>query len=290
MATSVMKSHNRALQVNPVRRVLGWTPLVLLLLLLLVMLFPLLLIVFSSFKTEAEYYANGPFALPQGISLDALSKVWQSTDYPTKLMNSIIISVGTAVLATLLSLFNAFAIAIGNIKGRGLFLIFFLLAITLPTESLVYPLYYIFKTVHLYDTQLSVILISAVLHSAFGTYLLTTVFQSFPKELLEAAKLDGANKLQLLRNVVVPLNMPSLSVLFVFFFIWTWNDFFMPLIFLISNSKQTVPLAVLAAHGEHSSTVTTQAAAGLLGIVPCLIFFIIFQRTLTRGVAVGSIK
>jgi raffinose/stachyose/melibiose transport system permease protein len=272
------------------RRLTAWVPLVLLALLLLVMLFPLLLVVLSSFKTEAEYATNGPFALPQSLNFDVLTSTWRSTDYPVKLLNSAVISIGTAVLATVLSLFNAFAIAIGKIRGRAVFLSFFLLAITLPTEALIYPLYYLFKAIHLYDTQLSVILITATLHSAFGTYLMTTVLNSFPKELLEAARLDGATKLQLLSRVVVPLSMPSLSVLFVFFFIWTWNDFFLPLIFLISNAKQTVPLAVLSAQGEHGSVITTQAAASLLGILPCIIFFIIFQRTLTRGVAVGSIK
>lgn len=272
------------------RRLLGWLPVVLLGLLLLGMLFPLLLIVFSSFKTEAEYYANGPFALPQSLNFDAIVKTWQNTDYPTKLGNSIYISTVTALLAAVLSLCNAFALGIGKIRGRGFFLLFFLLAITLPNEALVYPLYYFFKTVGLYDNQLSVILISATLHSAFGTYLMTTVLGSFPTELLEAARLDGATKLQMLWRIVVPLSMPSLSVLFVFFFIWTWNDFFTPLIFLISNSKQTVPLAVLLAQGERTSIITNQAAAALLGILPCLIFFIIFQRTLTRGVAVGSIK
>ncbi len=84
--------------------------------------------------------------------------------------------------------------------------------------------------------------------------------------------------------------MPTLSGRFVFFSIWTWNEFSMPLIFLISNAKQTVPLAVLSAWGEHNAVITRQAAAALLGILPCLIFFIIFQRALTRGVAVGSIK
>lgn len=272
------------------RRVLDWLPVVLLGLLLLVMLFPLLLVVFSSFKTEAEYFANGPFALPQSLNFDAIVKTWQNTDYPTKLGNSIFISTATALLAAVLSLCNAFALGIGKIRGRGFFLLFFLLAITLPNEALVYPLYYIFKTVGLYDNQLSVILISATLHSAFGTYLMTTVLGSFPTELLEAARLDGATKMQMLWRIVVPLSMPSLSVLFVFFFIWTWNDFFTPLIFLISNSNQTVPLAVLLAQGERTSVITNQAAAALLGILPCLIFFIIFQRTLTRGVAVGSIK
>ena len=290
MATTTMPAGIQVAPPSMLRRLTAWVPLVLLALLLLVMLFPLLLVVLSSFKTEAEYATNGPFALPQSLNFDVLTSTWRSTDYPVKLLNSAVISIGTAVLATVLSLFNAFAIAIGKIRGRAVFLSFFLLAITLPTEALIYPLYYLFKAIHLYDTQLSVILITATLHSAFGTYLMTTVLNSFPKELLEAARLDGATKLQLLSRVVVPLSMPSLSVLFVFFFIWTWNDFFLPLIFLISNAKQTVPLAVLSAQGEHGSVITTQAAASLLGILPCIIFFIIFQRTLTRGVAVGSIK
>jgi raffinose/stachyose/melibiose transport system permease protein len=290
MATTTMSPGIKVAPPSLLRRLLGWIPLVLLSLLLLVMLFPLLLVVISSFKTEAEYATNGPFALPQSLNFDVLTSTWQSTDYPVKLLNSAIISIGTAALATVLSLFNAFAIAIGKIRGRAAFLSFFLLAITLPTEALIYPLYYMFKAVHLYDTQLSVILITATLHSAFGTYLMTTVLNSFPKELLEAARLDGATRMQLLWRVIVPLSMPSLSVLFVFFFIWTWNDFFLPLIFLISNAKQTVPLAVLSAQGEHGSVITTQAAASLLGILPCILFFIVFQRTLTRGVAVGSIK
>jgi raffinose/stachyose/melibiose transport system permease protein len=275
---------------GPLNRIVSWIPLVLLSLLLLLMLFPLALVVLSSFKTEAEYATNGPFALPQSLNFDVLISTWQSTNYPLKLANSMLISIGTAVLATVLSLFNAFAISIGKIRGRAAFLAFFLLAITLPTEALIYPLYYMFKAVHLYDTQLSVILITATLHSAFGTYLMSTVLNSFPKELLEAARLDGATKMQLLWRVVVPLSMPSLSVLFVFFFIWTWNDFFLPLIFLISNAKQTVPLAVLSAQGEHGSVITTQAAAALLGILPCILFFLIFQRTLTRGVTVGGVK
>ena len=107
---------------------------------------------------------------------------------------------------------------------------------------------------------------------------------------MEAAIIDRYNKLQLLIKIVVPINMPSLSVLFVFFFIWTWNDLFTPLIFLISNAKQTVPLAMALARAEHNVTITLQSSAALLGILPCIIFFILFQRTLTKGITAGSIK
>ncbi len=90
--------------------------------------------------------------------------------------------------------------------------------------------------------------------------------------------------------MVIPISLPSLSVLFVFFFIWTWNEFFLPLIFLISNGKQTVPLQLRWRSRERGVVITTQSAAALLGILPCIIFFFLFQRTLTRGVTAGSIK
>lgn len=258
--------------------------------LLLVMVFPLIMITITSFKTETEYYANGPLSLPERINLDIIIGTWERTEYTGKLVNSTIVSATTALLATGLSLLNAFALGIGKIKGRALILLFFMLAMTLPGEALIYPLYYFFKLTHLYDTLASVILASTVLSASFGTYLLTSVFSSFDKEITEAAMIDGCNKVRLLFNIVLPISLPALSVLFVLFFVGTWNDFFLSLILLISSRNYTVPVAMALARGERNLVITTQSAAALLGILPCLIFFAIFQRTLTRGVTAGSIK
>lgn len=271
-------------------RAYNWLTVGLLIALLALMVAPLLLVVINSFKTEAEYNQFGPLALPQGLSLESLTITWQRVDYTTKLANSLIISLSAALLAIALSLFNAFAMGIGRVRGATFFLVFFIVAITLPNEALIYPHYYLFKAVGLYDTRISVILILAALNTAFGTYLLTSVFKAFPRELIEAAMIDGAGPLKLLWRMVIPISLPSLSVLFVFFFIWTWNEFFLPLIFLISNSKQTVPLAMALARGERGVVITTQSAAALLGVLPCIIFFVLFQRTLTRGITAGSVK
>jgi raffinose/stachyose/melibiose transport system permease protein len=258
--------------------------------LLFIMIFPLIMITITSFKTETEYYANGPLSLPERINLDIITGTWERTEYTGKLVNSAIVSVTTALLATGLSLLNAFALGIGKIKGRALILLFFMLAMTLPGEALIYPLYYFFKLVKLYDTLASVILASTVLSASFGTYLLTSVFNAFDREVLEAAMIDGCNKVRLLFNIVMPISIPALSVLFVLFFVGTWNDFFLSLILLISSRNYTVPVAMALARGERNLVITTQSAAALLGILPCLIFFAIFQRTLTRGVTAGSIK
>jgi raffinose/stachyose/melibiose transport system permease protein len=271
-------------------RLKDWFTLLFLFVMLIGMLFPLAVITMNTFKTEDEYYAGGPLSLPQSLNTSALELAWKSTDYSTKLVNSALISVSTAILAVGLALFNAFALGIGKVRGKTFVMLFFLLATTLPAEALAYPMYYFFKLVGLYNTRTAVVLLSAALHSAFGTYLLSSVFSAFPKELIEAAIIDGANKLQLLIRILIPLNMPTLSVLFVFFFIGTWNDFFLPLILLISNSKQTVPVALAMARAEHNIVITSQSAAALLGIIPCLIFFLLFQRTLTRGLTTGSLK
>ncbi|HLO32592.1 MAG TPA: carbohydrate ABC transporter permease [Anaerolineales bacterium] len=267
-----------------------YASLVLLSVLVLFMVFPLILITLTSFKSESEYYTNGPLALPQTINLDILSYTWKHTDYTRLLINSTVISVSAAVLAVGISLLNAYALAIGKIKGRALLLLFFMMAMTLPGEALIYPAYYFFKAVKLYDTLWSVILLEAALSASFGTYLLTSVLKSFDREILEAAMIDGCSKLQLLTRIVFPLTLPSISVLLVFFFVGTWNDFFIPLIMLISSKNYTVPVAMALARAEHNVTVTLQSSAALLGVIPCIIFFVLFQRSLTRGVTAGSIK
>ncbi|NRD08619.1 carbohydrate ABC transporter permease [Rathayibacter agropyri] len=251
---------------------------------------PVLLILLNSFKTPAEYSASGPLAFPTGLSFDGLSTFWNRVDFPEKLGNSILISGSVAILAVALSVLNAYAIGIGRVKGRSWIIILFLLANMLPQEALLYPLYYMFKAVGIYDTQLSVIIIFTVIQSAFGTYLLSSVYGTFPKEILEAAALDGASKWQVLTRVIVPISRPTLSVLMIFFFIWTWNEFLIPLVFLVSDATQTVPIAISSLQGDKIMDVTTTSASALLGLLPTLIFFLIFQRTLTRGITAGAVK
>jgi len=278
---------NRSLIVNGTVKSIS---LIALITLLLIMVSPFAIITFNAFKTEDELYAHGPLSLPQSLNFKNLRETWARVDYTTKLWNSLVISTAVAFLAIGVSLFNAYALGIGRVKGKAFLLVFFILAITLPQEVLAYPLYYFFKSVGLYNTRLAVILVFTVLHASYGTYLLTSVFSVFTRELIDAAMIDGCNKMQLLFRIVVPLSMPSLSVLFVFFFIWTWNEFFLPLVFLVSNAKQTVPLAAAVFQTQHETLLTPQSASAFLGVLPCIIFFILFQRTLTKGITVGAIK
>ncbi|HUG50272.1 MAG TPA: carbohydrate ABC transporter permease [Terrimesophilobacter sp.] len=251
---------------------------------------PFLIILINSFKSPAEYTTSGPLTWPKELYFNGIETFWTRVNFPEKLWNSFLISSVVAVAAVLISVLNAFAIGIGRVRGRIWIIILFLLANMIPQEALLYPLYYMFKQVGLYDNVWSVIIIFTVIQSAFGTYLLSSVYGTFPKELLEAASLDGAGRWQILWRVIVPISRPTLSVLVIFFFIWTWNEFLIPLTFLVSNANQTVPVAIAVLQGDRLMDVTTTSASALLGLIPTLVFFLIFQRTLTRGITAGAVK
>jgi raffinose/stachyose/melibiose transport system permease protein len=258
--------------------------------LLLLVVAPLLVVALNAVKSPSEYASNGPLSLPDHLYWKGIVDFWNRVDFGEKLWNSFISSFAVAVLGVLLSILNAYALGIGRVRGRIWFLIFFLVANLLPQEVLVYPLYYLSKQLHLYDSLFAIVIIFTVVQSAFGTYLLTSVYAEFPTELLDAAEVDGASRWRTLWRVVVPVSRPTLGVLFTFFFIWTWNEFFLPLVFLISNDKQTVPVALGVLQGDRLMDATTTSASALIGILPAMLFFLIFQRTLTRGITAGAIK
>jgi len=253
-------------------------------------LFPFLLAAANSIKSGVDYALHGPLALPQSFDLTSLIEFWNDVDFSRKLLNSAIISGCAALGAVFLGLLNAYAIGVGRVRGRRLILALILVAIMVPQESLIFPLYYMSKPVGLYNSIGGVAIIFAILQSAFATYLLSSVMTALPRDIIEAAEIDGASRWQALWLVIVPMLRPTLGVLITFFFLWTWNEFLIPLVFLPSNDNQTVALALGILQGQHGSEPSRVAAASLLGMAPTVIFFLIFQRTLTRGLVVGAVK
>ncbi|MER6434170.1 carbohydrate ABC transporter permease [Streptomyces sp900105245] len=256
----------------------------------LAFLAPFAIILLNSVKTSADYRSHGSLSWPEHWNWNIISDVWQRVDFTQKVINSIEVSLGVVLIAVVVALFNAYAIGIGRIRLRTAFLVFFLGVNVLPQEGLVYPIYYLFKEMGLYDGKFGYTILIGVIYSAFGTYLLSSVFAAFPKELIEAASLDGAGRWTILWRIILPMSWPTLSVMCVFFFVWSWNEFLYPLVLLISNDNQTVPLGLSVMQGQYTSDPTATSAAALLGVIPMVVFFLIFQRSLTRGVTAGAVK
>ncbi|MBH9978659.1 carbohydrate ABC transporter permease [Bifidobacterium sp. W8108] len=285
-----MSAHITVPKARKNRTVGDWVILALLIVGGLIMLFPFFILLLNAFKTAADYNASGPLSWPSEFSLAGLEKFWTRVRFPQKVWNSIWISGLVSVLAVVLSVLNSFALGIGRVKGRRWIVLLIMLANMMPQEALLYPLYMMFKSMGLYNSQWAIVIIFTVIQSAFGTYLLSSVYGTFPKAILEAATIDGASRWKILKDIVFPISTPTLSVMLVFFFIWTWNEYMIPMAFLIDNSKQTVPIAIASLTGDRLMDVTTTAAASLISIVPTLIFYLIFQRTLSRGITTGAVK
>ncbi len=267
-----------------------WIVLVLIALGAILVVFPMLLLLINAFKSPADYANSNPLELPEAFSVDGIKAFWSGNDFPRALWNSVFISGMVAILAVVLSVLNAFAIGIGRVRGRTWLVLVFLMANLVPQEMLFDPLFKMYDRMGLLSNPWSVIITFTVIQSAFGTYLLSSLLGTFPREILEAAAVDGASRFRSLRSIIVPILKPTLSVLMVFFFIWTWNEFLLPLAFLNTDESLTVPLVLEQLNGERQTDTTTLIAGTLISIIPTIIFFLIFQRTLTRGITAGAVK
>ncbi|WP_062300156.1 carbohydrate ABC transporter permease [Demequina maris] len=267
-----------------------WVMLILAVLGAIAIVFPMLLLLLNAFKSPQDYANSGPLELPQALSFEGIKTFWETQNFPRALWNSIFISTMVAIIAVIVSVLNSFAIGIGRVRGRTWIVLIFLMANLVPQEMLFDPLFKLYDDLGLLSNPWSVILTFVVIQSAFGTYLLSSLLGTFPKEILEAASVDGASRWRVLRSVIVPIVRPTLSVLMVFFFIWTWNEFLLPLAFLNTSDSLTVPLLLEQLNGERQTDTTTLIAGTLISIIPTIIFFLIFQRTLTRGITAGAVK
>ncbi len=272
------------------RTVAEWALLVLAVLGALAVVFPMILLVLNAFKSPADYANSSPLDLPQKLDFTGITTFWTTQNFPRALWNSIFISGMVAILAVVLSVLNSFAIGIGRVRGRTWLVLVFLMANLVPQEMLFDPLFKLYDRLGLLSNPWSVIITFTVIQSAFGTYLLSSLLGTFPREILEAAAVDGATRWRALRSVIVPVIRPTLAVLMVFFFIWTWNEFLLPMAFLNTNDSLTVPLVLEQLNGERQTDTTTLVAGTLISTIPTIIFFLIFQRTLTRGITAGAVK
>jgi raffinose/stachyose/melibiose transport system permease protein len=286
-----MSATLNTLPLNRTRRtLLNWIMLLVAIVVAIIIAAPFLLLVLNSFKTGADYSTNGPLAWPTTFTLDAFADYLSRVNFPRALWNSILSSTVIAFAGTGLALLASYAIGIGRIRASTAITAILLIATMVPHEALIYPLFYGAQAAGLLNSIWSVIIVFTMLWAAYGTYILSSVMSTFPHEVLEAAAIDGAGRWRILWQVVFPIVRPTLSVLVVFIFIWSWNEFYIPLILLGDPASQTVPIALSTLRGQHSIDITVVNAGSLLSLIPTLVFFLIFQRTISRGVTAGAVK
>lgn len=255
----------------------------------IVMLIPLVWLVGTSLKSPTEdIFQFPPRLFPEQPTLQNFVTVWQSNPFGRYLLNSTIVSVLTVILNLLFCSLAAYPLARLNFRGRDGIFTAIVATIMIPFQIVMIPLYVLAVQLGLRNTYLGVIF--PAIASAFGIFLLRQAFQGVPKELEEAARIDGCSELGIWWYVMLPSIRPALLTLAIFVFIGSWSDFLWPLIVLDRPEYYTLPLGVAALAGTFSLDWRLIAAGSVISILPILLFFVVMQRYVVPTEAGSGVK
>ena len=254
-----------------------------------VMIMPFAWMLLASVKDLGQIYQVPPNWIPDPFVFQNYVNAWTAVPFATGYINSAIVTV-TVVVANLLTCsMAAYAFARIEFPFRHTLFILFLATLMVPEQVTIIPLYIIIESLGLADTLLSLI-IPYALFNAFGVFLLRQFIKSLPVDLEEAAIVDGANRWTIYWRIILPLIRPALAAFGIFTFLFQWNNFFRPLIFLNSIDNYTVPLAINFFRGQYATDFALLMAGSAISIVPVLVVYVIGQRQIIEGIATTGLK
>jgi multiple sugar transport system permease protein len=259
-------------------------------LLCLLMIYPFLWLIFSSFKTAKDIVTLPVQLLPRAAwTLEPFQRVLTASEVPRAYLNSLLLSVAAVFIILVTSSLGGYVFARLHFPGRDLIFLFILSTTMVPFITLLIPLYLVMQRLGLLNTYMAVLLPSLV--SSFGIFLCRQFIYVIPRDLYEAAKIDGCGDLAIFVRIIVPLIKPVLSTLAIFAFLGTFNSYLWPLVVLTDSSKFTLPIALtklLSTYGVTNYDLIMPAS--LLASVPPIVVYLTFQRNFVRGIALSSLK
>jgi multiple sugar transport system permease protein len=261
-----------------------------LILLTLVFVSPLLFMLTTSFKTDVESVSATPTWIPKEPTLDGYRTMLETAQTPVLrwFLNSLLAATGQAILILIVASMAAYALARMEFRGRRVLTAMILATLFIPPVSLLVPNYVIVSQLGWLDSLPAVIVPGAA--AAFGVFFLRQFFISLPRELEEAALLDGANRWQIFYKVILPLSKPALATLALLSFLVNWNDFLWPLYVLFSPERLTLQPGLSTLQSAFSTNYATIMVGGVIASIPVLIMYIIAQRFVIEGVSRSGLK
>ena len=261
--------------------------------LIVIVLYPAVWMLMSSFKPSSEIVGNVSL-IPTDFTVANFQKAIEGiggVSFWTFFMNSTILAVGSVVGITLSCSISAYAFARIDFPGRNVFFALMIGTLLLPFHVVIIPQYIVFNRLGLVDTFVPLLIGKFLAAEAFFVFLMVQFMRNLPRELDEAARIDGAGHVRIFRSIMLPLMKPALVTSAIFAFIWSWNDFFGPLLYLKKPDLYSLPIALrLFVDQTTTSDYGAQMAMAVLALVPVMLFFLVFQRYLVEGVATQGLK
>jgi raffinose/stachyose/melibiose transport system permease protein len=252
--------------------------------------YPLLIMLASSLKTTGEIFANPLNLIPETIRLVNYVEAWNQANFGTYFRNSLFVGVISVLLILFFGSMAAYVLARFNFPGNRAIYLLFLAGFMIPIRLAIVPLFVMMRDLHLLDTLWSLIVVYIAGGMPFTIFLMVNFFRHVPRDLEDAAVLDGAGPFQVYYQIMLPLVRPALATVGLFHFLSVWNDFFFPLIFIRSANLRTVPLGVSTFFGEYSNDWSLMFAALSISIMPVIIVYLLASKQFIAGLTAGAIK
>ncbi len=254
----------------------------------LVLLFPLYWMVVVAFSSRRDLLAGRVGLVPDSLTRENFTRVLDSFPVATWLGNSVAISLCVAVLTVVTNLMAGYAFAHLRFRGSGVLFVLALGTLVLPVQVIMVALFRLVSELELYGTYWAVILPTSA--SALGMFLTRQYVLGIPRDLFDAARLDGAGEWRIFTRIVLPLSKPLLAVLFFMSLLSSWNDFAWPLIALKDNDLFTLPIGLLYLQGQYGPDYTATMAFALINVAPMVVLFLVFQRYFVQGFASSGLR
>ena len=255
-----------------------------------IQLFPLIWLIDFSLGSSNEMFTNGLLIIPEKIRWDNYVKAFVDGNFLHYLRNSILINTLAVVLVVIISIMAAFACQRMKWKFSGLISTLLVMGMMIPIHATLLPNYKIYNSLHLTDSIWALLIPYVAFSLPQGMFLMTGFLQSVPKELEEAAVMDGCGIYRIVFQIITPLLKPSIATVAIMTFLNNWNEFMMASTYLSSPKWKTLPFSVLEFTGEYSSNYAVQFAVMALTAAPAVIIYIILNKHITKGVAMGAVK
>ncbi len=253
------------------------------------MLLPVVWVVLQSFELPADQSSVPPVWFPAQLTLSSYRTLFSTIPFWLNIANSVIVTLAVVLGSAVVSIMAAYVFARIEFRGREALFVMFLVALTLPTQVTAVPEFVVVKYLHLLNTRLSLIIPALI--QVIGIFLLRQHFRTIPVELDDAARIDGAGHLGIIRHIMVPLSWPAISAVMIITGQYIWNDFFWPNLFINNTDKMTAPLALYNLESVSGGGPVGAIFAGLTVLcVPCVIAFIFLQRRLMEGIGYSGVS
>jgi len=252
-------------------------------------LFPVYWTLNTAFKPEGDIIKSPIQYFPKNFTLDNFVNAWNDVGFSVYFKNSFIIGFGTVLFTLILSVLAGYALARYDFKGKKTVMMILLMTQFIPRSMLIIPLFVMFSNVGLISNPISLILIYSAVQIPFSAILMRGFIAGIPRELEEAAAIDGANRLQIITKVISPLLLPGVVATSVNIFVYSWNEFLLALMLTNNQNKFTLPVGLSFMLGEFNINYGALAAGSVIALVPSVILFIFAQKHLVSGMG-GAVK